>query len=300
MSKTGGGRGTNQHQIRGTAKATPHSDRDSAPNSPRITNGARDWDALLREFPTYPGDFHAVPEPSWDDLAATVADLSPRGADRALARYQARESLSLFNDARLEGFAFTEPEIVTLMGGGHVAGHTIGEEAQVTAMGAASKFMAARVSEERELEPSQSLSDDIHLFIAAPLRLKSVAFRGAQKQQYAGPEVRLSRGARFRALDARMTPAVLESGLARITEIDHPVLRGATWAAFATYQQFYLDGNKRTGRYVMNTVLMSHGYDAITVHERLKAQYEDALVESYETADLTPHISFLLSQYADD
>lgn len=75
---------------------------------------------------------------------------------------------------------------------------------------------------------------------------------------------------------------------------------GATWAAFATYQQFYLDGNKRTGRYGMNAVLMSHGFDAILIPEHLKAQYEDVLVKSYRTGDLMPHIDFLLGLYAEN
>jgi Fic family protein len=92
----------------------------------------------------------------------------------------------------------------------------------------------------------------------------------------------------------------LESGLKRIEQLDHPIVRGATWAAFATYAQFYLDGNKRTGRYVMNAVLMSHGYDAILIPASLKSQYEDVLVESYRSGDLTPHIDFLLGLYGDD
>ncbi|MHA3684027.1 hypothetical protein ACXR2T_09545 [Leucobacter sp. HY1910] len=50
----------------------------------------------------------------------------------------------------------------------------------------------------------------------------------------------------------------------------------------------------------MNSVLMSHGYDAILVPDSLKAQYEDALVITYRTGDLTPHIRFLIERYSDD
>ena len=255
------------------------------------------WDALLAEYPTFPGDYQAIPEPQWDDLSGSVSRVAPKGRERAVHRYIARESNSLYNDARLEGFAFTEPEIATLISGGHVAGHTAGEEAQVAGLKGASDFILNRVMEGIEIEPAQSISDDIHLFIATPLGLASTAFRGDQRIQYAGPKVRLGRGEEFRALDARLTPAALSAGLVRIEQIQHPVVRGATWAAFATYQQFYLDGNKRTGRYVMNAVLMSHGYDAILIPARLKSQYEDVLVESYRTSDLTPHIEFLLGLY---
>ena len=259
-----------------------------------------DWEALLREYPTYPGDFQAVPEPVWEDLSSVVADAESKGVERAVARYKRREANTLYNDARLEGFAFTEPEIITLISGGHVAGHTIGEENQVAGLKKASDYMLARVDDGEIVQPGKAISDDIHLFIAEPLGLKSTAFRGDQREQYEGPKVRLGGGEIFRALDARMTPAVLNAGLERILRIDHPVAQAATWAAFATYQQFYLDGNKRTGRYVMNAVLLSHGYDAILIPDRMKAEYEDALVDAYKTGDLTGHIQFLLDLYPTD
>lgn len=293
MGKTGGGRGTNQYGIRGVSRARTRNTGPELRLTP-VPSVQTAWDALLAKYPTYPGDYQAIPEPAWDDFSASVAKITPKGAMRAVHRYGARESNALYNDARLEGFAFTEPEIVTLINGGHVAGHTVGEEAQVAGLKKASDFMLNRISEGAELEPEKSLSDDIHLFIAAPLGLKTTTFRGDQRIQYEGPKVRLGRGEEFRALDARLTPQVLSAGLERIAEIGHPVVRGATWAAFATYQQFYLDGNKRAGRYVMNAVLMSHGYDAILIPDRLKAQYEDALVESYRSGDLSAHIGFLL------
>ncbi len=300
MSKTGGGRGTNQYRIRGTSRARPTTGQEGDINlAPVPSSDEPDWTAVLREYPTYPGDVQAVPNPLWDDLSDTVRDIEPKGRDRAISRYIKNESRALFNDAKLEGFAFTEPEIVTLLQGGHVAGHTAGESAQVAGLKKASDYMLTLLNDETTRNPAKSLSDDLHMFIAEPLGLKSIAFRGDQREQYEGPQVTLDRGERFRALDARVTPAVLDAGIDRINRIEHPVLRGTTWAAFATYEQFYLDGNKRTGRYVMNTVLISHGYDAILIPDRLKAQYEDALVDSYRTGDLTPHIRFLLDLYRD-
>ena len=258
-----------------------------------------DWAALLDTYPTYPGDIQAVPEPSWADLGDSVAHLFPRGREAAVGRYLDHESSALWNDARLEGFDVTETVITDFLNGNRTTGLPAGQEAQVAGLKRASDFMLNRVDEGIRLEPSRALSDDLHLFIAAPLGLKSTAFRGEQKEQYEGPRVRLGGGEEFRALDARLTPAVLAAGLNRIGRIGHPVLRAVTWAAFATYQQFYLDGNKRTGRYAMNAVIMSHGFDAILIPEHVKAQYEDALVESYRTGDLTPHIAFLLAQYSD-
>lgn len=294
--KTGGGRGTNQYRIRGRSVTTPTSADDV---NLSVAAPASAWDDLLREYPSPPDDVHAIPEPAWDDLNDIVASIEPKGTERAVARYKHRESKALYADSKLEGLAFTEPEIVTLINGGHVAGHTEGEEAQVAGLKRASDLMLAFVEDGAPINPSQTLSDDLHRPIALPLGLKSIEFRGDQREQYFGPQVRLDRGETFRALDARLTHAVFDAGLERVLAIEHPVLRGVTWAAFATYEQFYLDGNKRTGRYVMNTVLMSHGFDAITIPDRLKPEYEDALVDAYRTGNLTPHIRFLLSLYDD-
>lgn len=72
------------------------------------------------------------------------------------------------------------------------------------------------------------------------------------------------------------------------------MVRGATWAAFSAYHQFYFDGNRRAGRYTMNAVGMSHGFDAILIPASAKAAHERTVVEALESDDLTRHIRFLL------
>jgi Fic family protein len=102
---------------------------------------------------------------------------------------------------------------------------------------------------------------------------------------------------RFQAFDARLTHDILGAGLPKIFAVEHPVVRGATWAAFAAYHQFYFDGNKRAGRYTMNAVGMSHGFDAILIPASAKSAYENTVVGALLTDDLTAHIRFLLDLY---
>lgn len=49
----------------------------------------------------------------------------------------------------------------------------------------------------------------------------------------------------------------------------------------------------------MNTVAMSHGYDAVLLPQSQKAQYEDAIVRAHRSSHLTPHIEILLGLYVD-
>lgn len=90
---------------------------------------------------------------------------------------------------------------------------------------------------------------------------------------------------------------VYAEGLAAIGAIAHPVLRGATYASWAAYHQFYHDGNKRTGRLMMNGVLIAGGYHPIVVRAEDAEAYHGSLTEMYATGDATPAIAYLAERY---
>ncbi|MDU0366874.1 hypothetical protein RWH45_06575 [Microbacterium sp. KSW4-17] len=267
---------------------------------PEITIEPNAWDAKIAQYASTrdPDALQAVPEPEWRDLSSDFANIRPTSVERAEARFRRRIGEAIQGDAFLENITYTLPEIEDVLGGTHVPGHTEGEELQVIDMKKAADSVLWRIRE-RPTQPSQELSDGLHMLIASNLNLASLLFRGDQRERYNGPFVRLGRGRKFQALDARLTHDVLDAGLPRILSVEHPVVRGATWAAFAAYQQFYFDGNKRTGRYVMNTVAMSHGFDAIVIPTSAREQYVNEVVNALETGDLTSHIAFLLSLYDD-
>lgn len=294
VSKTGGGRGTNQYAVKGSSVATT----GSTQSAPEVTLSEDPWAERLAAFAsTRISDAkQGVPEPAWDDLSSQYTHIVPKGVDRAVSRFKLRQGEAIYGDAVLEGISFTLPEIVEVLAGTHVPGHTEGEELQVTDMKKAADYLTLIVQDE-PLEPSQALSDDLHMFISSSLNIPTHLFRGDQKIRYNGPTVGLGRGRRFQAFDARLTHDVLDAGLPRILQVEHPVVRGASWAAFSAYHQFYFDGNKRAGRYTMNAVAMSHGYDAILIPASAKADYERIVVDALETDDLTNHIRFLLDLY---
>lgn len=296
-SKTGDDRATNQYAVGDDGKLLAPRATTTAPE---LTIEMDAWDAKIARYASTsdPDALQAVPEPEWRDLSGEFANVQPTSVERAQARFRQRIGEAIQGDAFLENITYTLPEIQDVLGGTHVPGHTEGEELQVIDMKKAADSVLWRV-EEGPIQPSQGISDDLHLLIASNLNLASSQFRGDQRQQYIGPFVSLGRGRKFQALDARLTHDALDAGLPRILDVEHPVVRGATWAAFAAYQQFYLDGNKRTGRYVMNAVAMSHGFDAIVIPTSARQQYINKVVEALETGDLSSHIAFLLSLYND-
>jgi SAM-dependent methyltransferase len=68
---------------------------------------------------------------------------------------------------------------------------------------------------------------------------------------------------------------------------------------FAAFQPFYYDGNKRTGRYMMNGHLMSHGIDAISVPAARKQEFNTEMIDFYWQKDGTRMFRFLASCWED-
>ena len=298
VSKTGGGRGTSQYETKGRSQASTSGRNAKAHAEPETSLEAPvfyDWDLLLSEFPFQGGEYQALPEPTWDE---TTFDAEAKGISRAVSRFKSRMAGALHLDSEVERLGFTEPELVQLIGNTHVPGHTEGEELQMRAMVNTAKF-AANLASENELEPSIKLTDDLMVMMSPGIAAPSFQSRGNQHERYGGPFVSLGNRERFEALDARLMHRVFEAGTQRVSRIESVPVRAATWAAFVAYHQPYLDGNKRVGRYSINAVLMSQGFDAITIPASKKEEYLDEVVGALKTGDLTSHIRFLLSQYDD-
>jgi Fic family protein len=226
-------------------------------------------------------------------LEQVVGQVEPVTASRAITRFQHRLSDLVFFDAALEGASVTLPEVVTLLEGKPIKGHTREQVQLVLDLKGASN-LAINLTRSGPLVPQLVHFDQMHAALMSHNSQVAGAFRGHRPRKGMGPIVQLGPGELFHAAPDNQAEAVFHDGLAVIEQIDHPVIRAVTLAGFATYHQFYRDGNKRVGRYIMNTVLMSHGYDAILVPATDKEHYEDALVSMYRTGRVEPYTTYLL------
>ena len=78
------------------------------------------------------------------------------------------------------------------------------------------------------------------------------------------------------------------------TEVADPRERGMTFFLFGELQQFYFDGNKRTSCFMMNGILMSHGFDAISVPAKRAQEFNEKMVRFYTKKDATEMMHFLI------
>jgi Fic family protein len=237
---------------------------------------------------------------SWD--RSTVASADRHAVERAAWRYRRSLPEFVWDAAVLEGNPFTYPEVQTLMEGVTVGGHKLSDEQQVLNLAEASRLLADLVKN-GEFQLDKSTSDRLQALIARGEALETGHFRGegslvltpgvglGQFGRYLPPETQPG-GANLRELHARGVGALL-------TLLDDPFEQALAYFLFAALQQFYFDGNKRTGRSMMNGHLMAHGIDAISVPAARRLEFNTGMVGFYRTRDATAMFTFLASCHPD-
>jgi Fic family protein len=224
----------------------------------------------------------------WDRSALDVGDLHPRGTDRALARLAARFKTVVWDASKLEGNPFTLPEVATLIDGVTVGGHNLRDEREVLSL-VASQRELDRLVAAGEFVLDKATSDRFNARIDVD-SIETGAFRG-EGSVSGGGHVDLGEAGEFSAPPTEPGGAnlrrIFDDGLAELEAVEHPVERGIAYFAFATYYQFYFNGNKRTARAMMNGLLMTEGFDAISVSGRRALEYNEALVDLFKDGDAT-------------
>lgn len=189
---------------------------------------------------------------------------------------------------QLEGNPYSFLEVQTLLDGTTIAGHSLSDQHQVLNQSASLKNLALVVKDKKELDKMLILS--YHKILAKEEALKWGCFRDGQ--------VAIS-GTEYLPPKSDKLPALFSKGLQNILDIECPVERGLVYHFFGSLNQFFYDGNKRTSRLVMNTILMQHGLYYLSVPGSRKKEYDELMVQFYNSKDATNCMSFLLSCYKD-
>jgi len=220
----------------------------------------------------------------------------PPGSSRR-AQFRYRQSLVefVYDASRLEGNPFTFPEVKTLMDGITVGGHRLHDSRQVLNLAAAAQHLIDRV-EAGCFRLEKGVSDELHARTAREEALEWGHFRGQGEETSLTPEVHLGKGTHVPLATSPGGENLLtvhEDGLVALAEVAHPLERGMAYFLFAALQQFYFDGNKRTGRFMMNGELMTHGWDAISVPASRALEFNRGMVRFYRERDGSRMMEFL-------
>ncbi len=236
------------------------------------------------------------------DRESIRQDVGVHSVERAVWRYQRALPEFVWDAAALEGNPFTYPEVQTLMEGITVGGRKLSDERQVINLAESARELV-RVVKAEKFRLDKPTSDHFQKLIAEGEALEVGHFRGE------GP-LTLTPGVSLGSHGRYMPPPTVPGGAnlrqifsdgvqAIYAEIQSPFEQAIAYFLFAALQQFYFDGNKRTGRTMMNGHLMSNGMDAISVPAVRRAEFNTTMVDFYRTKDATATFAFLTSCHPD-
>lgn len=233
----------------------------------------------------------------WADIDLEVIGGSDGSSStpRSLARFRANLPVIIWDAARLEGNNFTLPEVRTLLDGVTVEGKRVEDQDQILALNDAYKELDRLVST-GEFELSKNLSDRLHGLVARFEAIEAGGFRG-EGSVHGGGSVRLSSGGVIEGRDHGEGGALLVEAFNDLLDyesgLDDPRQKALVYAAAATRHQFYFDGNKRTAKLMASGVLMSAGFDAISVPYTRLYEQNVALDRMFDANDATSYMRLL-------
>lgn len=224
------------------------------------------------------------------------------GQNKAL--WYARKSIAqtVTDVVNLEDINYTVPEVQTLLDGITVGGHTIQDELITLNQINAWNFLFESI-EKGTFEVTKSFVLKLHAIVAnqealtwGEFRTQMVSIAGTSYMPPKPGELDASWNKLVGEVDNILTSIsnIKPDKLNTYTEIK---IYNAAMRLFAEMAriQFFFDGNKRTGRMMMSGLLLSHGYPMINVSAKRKLEFNQVMIDYYNTEQWTPIRSFLLS-----
>jgi len=236
----------------------------------------------------------------WERSAVPIS-VPSHSVERACFRFHKMLPEFVWDASVLEGNPFTFPEVQTLLDGVTVGGHRISDQEQVLNLAESSRRLLAMVKTGR-FALSKPVFTELNGIVARNEALEWGVFRGEGQETHYTPDVALGEHGRHAPLPtlpgAPELNRVFNEGIAALQACE-PFERAIAFFLFGALQQFFFDGNKRTSRFMMNGVLMSHGIDAISVPAARAQEFNEKMVRFYLSKDATEMMAFLAECHPD-
>jgi Fic family protein len=185
----------------------------------------------------------------------------------------------------LEGINYTIPEIQTILDGVTVGGHKIADQQVVTNQNNAWQELFTLVKN-NEFNLSKAIACKIHNLAGYNDALLWGCFRDVDVS-IAGKSYNPPSANNLDSLFNNMT-----NECSKITNIYNK----ATYVFLnMARNQYFYNINTRTGRFMMNGILLSAGYPVINVKAKDKLQFNTLMLEFYESGNMEAMHKFLIN-----
>ncbi len=197
-----------------------------------------------------------------------------------------REIPSLvYNAVNLEGVAMTLPEVQTILDGITVGGHRISDQNMAINQANAWRHVFDLVAKDQfAFDRTTVLS--IHKIAGQEEALQWGEFRSGYVS-IAGSEYEPPAPDELNSIWQQ-----IEHQIGQLNDVYDQAITAFLQMARS---QFFWDVNKRTGRFMMNGILLQQGYPIINVPAKRQQEFNTLMLDFYDTNNMTPMNQFLRS-----
>ena len=209
---------------------------------------------------------------------------------KAIALLKRELPVFVYDAVQLEGINFTLPEVQTLMDGVTVGGHKLSDQEIALNQAAAWKQLIIDIDVDA-FEVTAKYAKRLHSIAGRNEALEWGVFRSGAVTiagtDYMPPQA-ASLEERFKTLEVEVlnTAIIYEKAI-------HCFLNMARTQYFPQTESY--DVNKRMGRFIMNGILLQAGYPAINVKASRQLEFNERMLQFYETGEELPMQEFLIS-----
>ena len=208
-------------------------------------------------------------------------------SNKAKAIMLAKRQLAEFvcDAVNLEGINFTLPEIQTLLDGITVGGHTLTDQQIALNQGNTWRTLFKWI-ENDQFEITVEKVCNLHSIAAKEEALEWGKFRSG------GVTIA---GTNYMPPKANLLLDLFDEMVKKTFNM--PDIYDQAIHLFLTMarSQFFYDVNKRMGRFIMNGLLLSNGYPAINLPAKRQLEFNQLMLNFYDTGDQKPMNTFMRS-----
>ncbi|APF25254.1 MULTISPECIES: Fic family protein [Clostridium] len=193
----------------------------------------------------------------------------------------------IFNMGSLEGNPFTFPEVQTLLDGITVGGRRVSDEQQLYGLKNSWECLFDLVKKEK-FQLNKEIFNSINNKVTINEVLISGEFRDSQVR-IGGTDYIPPQAEELNSIFLNELPKIIGRCKTK-TELAFEIF------LFVALNQFYYDGNKRTGRLLANGVLLSSGQGVLNVKAKDKLEFNTLMIDFYDTKNANNICDFLYSK----
>ena len=220
-----------------------------------------------------------------DKLSSQSFDSIKPNKAKALMLVKREVGVLVHDSVLLEGLNFTLPEIQTLLEGVTVGGHKLSDQQIAINQGNAWRFLFDSVKNDQFLL-SCDFVNEMHHISAKEVALEWGRFRSGQ--------VTIA-GSDYMPPPASELNSRFEALIRSASEIEDVYDKAIHVFLLMARNQFFYDVNRRTGRLMMNGILLSAGCPTLNLSANRKLAFNELVMRFYETGDETEMNGFMRS-----